>query len=192
MNKKLFLKSLNSLESAFGEELSEDRAKIYWDMLKNYSDKDIKQATVRCIKELKYFPKISEIIEAIEGSPADEAELAYLEFKRILDNEGSYMSVSFPKYPAVSEVIEALGGWIRISDTLIDDEKWLKIEFKKLYPIMKRRGDYPKELIGRFELENANKGYNEKTMLEIYGRQLDGKKVDRKLIEKKGGSGNEK
>ena len=34
-------------------------------------------------------------------------------------------------------------------------------------------------------LDNNNKGYNEETMLGIYGRKLDGGKVDRKLIENK-------
>jgi len=184
MNKKLFLQSLNSLESAFGEKVSEDRAKIYWDILRGYSDMEMKKAVIGSIRELKFFPKISEIIEMIEGSSSDEPELAYLEFRKKLDDEGSYMSVSFPKYPAISATIEALGGWIRISDTLMEDEKWLKIEFKKLYPIMKRRGSYPEELTGRFELENSNKGYTEKSMLDTHGRLLDGSKVKgKKLLE---------
>ncbi len=173
------------LEAGYKEKLSEKTSKIYWNMLNKYDDKTIKEATIECVRGLKYFPKISEIIELIEGSQADEPELAYLEFRKVLDDKGSYMSVSFPKYPAIPAVVEALGGWIRISDTLIDDEKWLKKDFIKLYNIMKRQGDYPKELIGRFELNNTNKGYNEKTMFGIYGRRLDSKKIDRKRL--KGG-----
>jgi len=185
MDKKLFLKSLNGLESAFGEKLNEDRAKIYWDILKNYSDIEMKKAVVKSIRELKYFPKISEIISVIEGNSEDEAELAWQYFKEKLEDKGGYMSVSFPKYPAVAGVIDALGGWIKIGETLLEEEKWVKKDFIKLYSIMKKRGDHPKELPGIFEIGNSNKGYTEKTMLERYGRRLDGKKVDRKLI--KGG-----
>ena len=56
MNKKLFLQSLNSLESAFGEKLSEDRAKIYWDILKGYSDLEIKKI-IDWVVEDKFWAK---------------------------------------------------------------------------------------------------------------------------------------
>lgn len=169
------------LEASYQEKMSKGASKIYWDMLKNYDNKIIKESIIKCIRELKYFPKISEIIKTIEGNPADEAELAWLEFREKLDDQGSYISVSFSKYPAIGAVIEALGGWIRVSDTKIDDEKWVKKEFILLYNIMKRRGNYPDKLIGRYELDNSNR-YTEKVMLEKYGRQLDGNKVDRKLL----------
>jgi len=175
------------LEASYKEKVSKGTSKSYWDNLKDYDDKVIKDVTIKCVRELKYFPKISEIIKAIEGNPEDEAELAYLEFKKKLDNEGSYLSVEFTKYPAIGATIEALGGWIRISDTLLDDERWLRINFIRLYNIMKKRGEYPDELPGRFEIDNSNKGYTEKTMLEKYGRRLDGKKIDRKLIEEEKG-----
>jgi len=183
LNKKTFSGMIEILEASYKEKVSKETSKIYWDVLKDYDDKVIKDVTIKCIKELKYFPKISEIINAIEGNSEDEAELAYLEFKKKLDNEGSYLSVEFIKYPAIGATIEAMGGWIRVSDTLLDDEKWLRINFIRLYNIMKKRGEYPDELPGRFEIENSNKGYTEKTMLEKYGRRLDGSKLDRKLIE---------
>jgi len=182
MKKETFSQMVKVFESSYGSKLKQDTKKVYWDFLKNYNDDEIKNATVKCIKESEFLPKISEIINAIEGNSEDEAELAYLEFKKKLDNEGSYLSVEFTKYPAISATIEALGGWIRISDTLIDDEKWLRINFIRLYNIMKRRDDYPDELPGRFEIDNSNKGYTGKVMLEKYGRRLDGKKVDRKLL----------
>ena len=182
MDKKLFLKSLNSLESAFGEKVSGARAKIYWDILKSYSDVEIKKAVVKAIRELKFFPKISEIIEIIEGRIEDEAELAWLNFIDKLETEGSYLSVIFPKYPAIGATIEVMGGWVKVSDMTVNEEKWVKKEFIKLYPIMKGRGNYPDKLIGRFELENSNKGYNEKYLLERYGRYLNGTKVKRKKL----------
>ena len=138
MDKKLFLKSLNSLESAFDEKLSEDRVKIYWNILKGYSDEEMKKATVGSIRELKFFPKISEIIEIIEGSSEDEAELAWLCFKNKLETKGAYLSVSFPQYPAIGSVVEALGGWVKMAEMTFKEEKWVKKEFLKLYQ-QKRR-----------------------------------------------------
>jgi hypothetical protein len=186
MEKEIFLKSLNSLESSFGEKISGDRAKIYWDILKGYSDIDIKKAVVKSVRELKFFPKVSEIIEAIEGSQEDEAEVAWLSLLKKMENRGHYQSVSFSEYPAIGAVVEALGGWLKICEMKYDEEKWVKEEFIKLYPIMKRRGEYPDKLIGQFELDNGNK-YTEKYMLEKYGRRLDGKKVDRERVKIEGG-----
>ena len=183
MEKETFSQMVRVFESSYGLKLKQDTKKVYWDFLKNYNDDEIKNATVKCIRESEFLPKISEIINAIEGNSEDEAELAYLEFKKKLDNEGSYLSVEFTKYPAIGATIEAMGGWIRISDTLLDDENWLRINFIRLYNIMKKRGDYPDELPGRFEIDNSNKGYTEKVMLEKYGRKLDGRKIDRGLIE---------
>ena len=173
---------MNILESAFKEKMSKGAINIYWSRMKDYSDKEFKEAIIRCVDGLKYFPRVANLKDILDGTNEDEAELAYLEFRKKLENEGSYISVSFPKYPAISATIEALGGWIRISDTLEKDENWLRKDFIRLYNIMRKRGDYPKKLLGRFELENSNKGYNEKMMLENYGRKLDSKKVDRKLL----------
>jgi len=184
LNKKTFSGMIEILEASYKEKINKETSKIYWDMLKNYDDKIIKETTIRCIKELKYFPKISEIIEMIEGNSTDEAELAWLYLLDKIEYIGHYQSVSFPDYPAIGAVVEAMGGWLEICDMKIDEEKWVKKEFIKLYPIMKKRGDYPDKLIGQFELDNGNR-YTEKFMLEEFGRRLDGKKVDRKLIEDK-------
>jgi len=186
MDKKLFLQSLNSLESAFGEKLGEDRAKIYWDILKSYSDLEIKKAVIRSIRELKFFPKISEIIEMIEGSIEDEAEIAWLILKEKIGRYDGYISVSFPENPIIGSVVEALGGWIKICDTTIKEEKWVKKEFIKLYPIMKKKNNHPEQLPGIFEIENNQKGYSEKYMIERYGRYLDGSKVEKKKLLKEG------
>lgn len=182
MDKKLFLKSLNSLESAFGEKVSEDRAKIYWDILKGYSDLNIKKAVIRSIRELKFFPKIYEIVEMIEGNIEDEAEIAWLVLKEKIERSGAYMSISFYNNPVIGSVVEAMGGWVKICDTTIEEEKWVKKEFIKLYPIMKKKNNHPEQLPGIFEIENNQKGYSEEYMLEKYGRYLDGNKVKRKKL----------
>ena len=181
MNKKTFSNVIEILEAGFTVKLSKDTSKIYWDMLNKYDDNIIKKATIKCVKELKFFPKISEIITAIEGNNTDETELAWISLLDKIERIGHYQSVSFPEYPAIGAVVEALGGWLSICETTFDEEKWVKKEFVKLYPIMKRQGEYPDKLIGQFELDNANR-YTEQAMLDKYGRRLDGKKVDRKLL----------
>jgi hypothetical protein len=172
------------LEASYKEKLSKGTSKIYWDVLKNYDDKIIKEVTIKCIKELKYFPKISEIIEAIEGNQKDEYELAWICLKEKIEKEGYYHSVSFPKYPAIGAVIEDMaGGWCEFIESLTEnEEKWIKINFLRIYPIMKRRGIYPDRLMGRFELDNLKKGYSEEHLLKRYGMHIDGSRESRRRI----------
>ena len=181
MNKKTFSDVIEILEAGFSVKLNKDTSKIYWDILNKYDDNVIKKVTVKCVKELKFFPKISEIIEAIEGNNTDETELAWISLLDKIERIGHYQSVSFPEYPAIGAVVEAMGGWLSICETTFEEEKWVKKEFVKLYPILKRRGEYPNKLIGQFELDNGNR-YTEQAMLDKYGRHLDGTKADRELL----------
>lgn len=185
MDKDTFLKSMSILESALSpnNKITKGTITIYWGRLRKYGNEEFKKAVIRCLDDLNYFPKIAELKNMLEGNPKDEAELAWIYLIDKIDEVGHYQSVSFPEYPAVGEIVEKWGGWSRICDMTFKDETFRKIEFIKLYPIMKKRGDHPRELAGQFEIDNSNKGYNEETMLGIYGRKLDGKKVDRKLLE---------
>ena len=183
MKRDTFTQAIKSLEVSFNKKMTKEEIEIYWEMLKGYEDKDIKNAVIKCIKELTFFPHIADIIRPIEGNAKEETELAWLYLKKKIEDDGYYSSVSFPKYPAVGAVVEALGGWVRITDMKENEETWIKKEFIILYPILKKNGGYPKELAGFFEIENNNKGYSEKSMLESYGRNIDGSKIDRKLLE---------
>jgi len=183
MKRDTFTQVIKSLEVSFGKKMTKEEIEIYWEILKGYEDKEIKNATIKCIKELTFFPRIADIIRPIGGDTKEESELAWLYLKEKIEDDGYYSSVSFPKYPAVGAVVEALGGWLRITDMKENEETWIKKEFIVLYPILKKNGEYPKELAGFLEIENNNKGYSKKSMLESYSRDIDGKRVDRELLE---------
>ena len=180
MKKETIRDCFNLLEADYGKQTNQKR-ELWGKMFKEYSDEKLINAVGEYINKGKFFPRISDIKEMIEGNLEDEAELAWLSLIETIERKGHYQSVSFPEYPAIGAVVEALGGWLSICETTFDEEKWIKKEFIKLYPIMKRRGDYPNKLIGQFELDNGNK-YTEKYMLERYGRRLDGTKIDKKQI----------
>ena len=184
MDKKTFSEMMKLLKASFREKINEDTNKAYWDILKEYSDNDIKRATLKCIRgELKFFPKIAEIIEAIEGNIEDEAKLAWLYLLEVIKKEGYYMSPSFPKYPAIAGVVERFfGGWMKLIEEMTDENlKWIKNDFLKFYPVIKKEGHYPEKAIGFFELTN-NRDYSEELIKKIYGRSLNGEKLPRKLL----------
>jgi len=182
MDNSNFSKGMKMLEEYYNTKLTDANINIYWLRLKGYDDKIFEGIIMKCIDTLRFFPKISDIKDIIEGSSEDEAELAWICLLGKIERIGHYQSVSFPEYPAIASVVEALGGWLDVCEIKYDEEKWVKKEFMKLYPIMKKRDDYPDKLMGQFEIDNGNK-YTEKFMLEGLGRKLDGKKVEREKIE---------
>lgn len=179
------------LVTEYGDKLTEqqktNKKELFKKIIGGYPIEKIKEMTMKMIRNRIYsnFPKIAEMIEIIEGNKEEEAELAWIYLIDKIDEVGHHQSVSFPEYPATGEIVEKWGGWSRVCDMTFKEETWKKKEFIKLYPIMKKRGEFPKQLEGQFEIDNNNKGYNKGTMLGIYSRRLDGSKVDRKLIENK-------
>jgi len=172
----------NLLESDYGKQTNQKR-ELWGKMFKEYTDKQLVEAVGEFLRIGKYFPRVSDIIILIEGNYGDESELAWIYLLEKVDRDGYYNSVSFPKYPAIAGVVEALGGWMEFTESLTEEQKkWVKKEFIKLYPIIKKRGEYPEKLLGFYEIEN-NKKYTEEFMLERYGKKLDGKKVEREKIE---------
>ena len=185
MDKVKFSQCIKMLEEYYNTKLSDTNIEIYWSRLNDYDNKVFKKAIMDCIDTSKFFPKIVEIKELINGNSGDEAELAWVCLKETISKEGYYNSVSFPVYPAIGSVIEDIGNdWCGFIDMMTDaEEKWIKREFLRIYPIMKKRGVFPDTLAGRFEIDNNSKGYTEDHMQKRYGRTLSGNKVDRKLIE---------
>jgi len=124
MNKIEALKqTFGLLEAEYGEQ-NELKKEVWVKVLKNYPAQKIKDACMECIRTKKFFPRVSEMIELIEGDKESEAELAWLNFLNKIDTKGSYKSVSFSKYPAIGAVIIAMGGWVRVCDMTLDEEKW--------------------------------------------------------------------
>ena len=157
---------------------------LFKKIIGKYTVEQIKSMTIKIIRTRPYnsFPKISEMIEAIEGNPEAEIEMAWIYLVDTVEREGYYASVCFPRYPAIGRVIQILGGWPHFCETLTyKEQKWIKKDFEKLYPAAKRSGNIPERLPGFFELENAKKGYDQES-IKALGMTMEGKRAGRKLI----------
>jgi len=182
MNKAEILKqSFNLLEAEYGTQ-NELKKEVWVKVLKGYPAEKIMDACIKCIRTGTFFPRVSKMIEFIEGDIESESELAWLLLKEKMDKYGYYQSVSFPENPVIGAVIEAMGGWLKMFDIKEDEEKWVKKEFIKLYPILKKRGIYPNRLLGKHEVDNLKAGYNEKYLLKRYGMHIDGSREIRKKL----------
>lgn len=182
MSKKEIMRDCFSLlEAEYGKQ-NELKKEVWAKILGCYPAQKIIDACMECIRTGTFFPRVSKMIEFIEGDIESEAELAWLLLKEKMNKYGYYKSVSFPENPVVGAVIEVMGGWMPMFDIKVDEEKWVKKEFIKMYPILKKRGIYPDRLIGKFEADNIKLGYSEEYLLERYGMHLDGSKDKNKKI----------
>jgi len=177
----------NLLDAEYGDKLTEQqrifKKELFREMIGCYDNRKIKEMVIRLIRTRIYngFPRIAEMVEIIEGKKEEETELAWIYLMEKIEQEGYYKSVSFPEYPATGGVIKAMGGWLRFLDSMTDDqEKWIKKEFIKMYPIVKERGEYPKYLPGYFEITNEGKGY-ERTKRVIEEVTSDVKQIENKI-----------
>lgn len=183
------------LDAEYGDKLTEQtrifKKELFKKIIGEYPIEKTMKMIIKIIRTRKYnsFPKIAEMIEIMDGNREEESELAWLALIEKIEEEGYYRSVTFPKYPAISGVIEAFGGWPKlIEDMTSDQEKWIKKEFIKVYPLIKRRGVYPGYNPGYFEITNTGMGYDNDKMIERLGMTIDGRRAKRKKeIEGKGG-----
>lgn len=88
-DKKEFLVLMATLSEAFKEDVSKERAKIYFEFLKGYSIEGIKYAIKRAIKELKFFPKISELLVFLGYDPH------YPDYGTYLEDKGKRKEIDF-------------------------------------------------------------------------------------------------
>ncbi len=65
-DRKGFLILMALLGEAFKEEVSTERAKIYFEFMKPYTLFAVMTAIKRAIRELKFYPKVSELLEFID------------------------------------------------------------------------------------------------------------------------------
>lgn len=134
-NRGRFMKAMATLYEAFDKPGTKEHAEIYFDALSACEIDDIEKAIAKAIYSLKFFPKVAELREFIEGptkpaptaTPAELATIAWGKVQRAISSIGSYRSVAFDD-PVIHLAIQDLGGWPKVCRT--DDGPWLKKDFE--------------------------------------------------------------
>lgn len=132
-----------------GKKISKAKAELWFNLLKVYSIETIERVIKKIIRTrtINNFPKISEIIQEIEGTQSDIIMEKWLLVKEIITKVGAYQSVQFEDQ-IINSVIYELGGWPKVCEVSLNDLKWMQRDFERLYPVMARKKDHPKILLG--------------------------------------------
>lgn len=176
-----FLKYLLGLKMAHRERepLSEMEIEFYWQALKPYPLESVKEAFNDAARGLKFFPKIAELIELVEGGSGDDkARMAWVALMKCVGRHGYWDSVEFPE--ELADIIEGLfGGWQKLSELTWEDLKYREREFVSMYKARcgKRFSGNTRVLTGQIDQSNISRGFQKDItgpvkFLEKYGAPL--------------------
>lgn len=108
----------------------------------------------------QFAPKPADIVRQLQGTHGDRALVAWGKAYEAIGRVGSWSSVAFDD-GVIHAVIEDMGGWTAICQTLIDDLPFLQRRFCDTYRAYAKRPDlrWPPHLACESESSNRLHGY---------------------------------
>lgn len=158
-----FTSILMGMGILYHQEISDKLIEIYWQALQGFEFRDLQRAYrlhVNNPDSGQYFPKPADIVKIIEGSGETKALHAWAKVEKAISQIGSYQSIIFDD-GLIHAVIEDLGGWIKLCNTLSTEMSYRAHEFQKRYMVLLLRPPerYPKFCCGILEALNNKNGY---------------------------------
>ncbi|MFP5211943.1 MAG: DUF6475 domain-containing protein [Acidobacteriota bacterium] len=154
-----FLALFTGLCEYFDKKFSDPLLEIYFESLKDMPYEQVDAVISMAIRTLKFFPKICELREMVNGRGEDRALIAWEQLQEAMQRAGRYNSVLFAD-PKISRVVNLLGGWLEVCNWPTDEMKFRRQEFLKAYAALPEGGQ-PEVLPGITETENAARGWLE-------------------------------
>ena len=192
---KPFCALMNAAAESLGAKpRSETGLLLIFEALRPYPLEAVRAAIGRHLvsSEGKYFPTAAHIVQQIQGTEAERAELAWRRVVAAVSRWGCYESVRFPT-PAYHFAIRELGGWERLVamvNEMTDKElEFFGQKFAKLYSMGERcaswkaapgREAVPPYFPGSFERENRTRGFLDHIPAPVDA--LTGRKLDRAVL----------
>jgi len=158
-----FTELLATVSALYRVPLSDKSLELYWSTLKSFEWKAVKVAFQKHLMDPdkgQYFPKPADVVRYIDGNSETQALRAWSKVEEAIRSVGGYASVVFDD-PIIHVVIEEMGGWIRLCQTLVKDLPFRANEFKKYYAAYVNHPlpHYPKQLLGLEAQQNGMHSY---------------------------------
>ena len=107
-----FVSAMTGLGAIFEKSITESMVKLYWQVLKDFSDDEVHEAINRALITCKFMPKPSELREIIQGSSKDHAVDEWAKVISEMRRTGSYGN---PRLSDVTKkVVDQIGGWSQL------------------------------------------------------------------------------
>ncbi len=172
-----FLFLMAAMAEACGQESTPFKEKIYAEALSDISIDVLEKAVWDLIRDrtTASFPKVGEIRERLQGKTEDAAIIALDKLEKAMRRHGKYASVTFADDPIINAVVSSMGGWVKLCCMELDDWKWSRKDFEKIYKAFAARPvehlQIPGYLPGIIEITNSAAGYtNDIPKIEYVGK----------------------
>lgn len=109
------------LGETYGEPVSAARMEIYFAALMDLPLAELRAAATIHVQTQKFFPRPSELREALHGTPEDRAELAWLAVLRLVRRFGYWRApgeMDWPDEATYRAAMELYGGWRALCEKL--------------------------------------------------------------------------
>ena len=169
-----FAAMLGTLAEVFGEPLSDTRVEAYFRALSDLPLDAMKLAGERVIRTARWFPKPVEFREAVEGSPEERTEAAWLALVEEA-RQGSWHSPVFQDGLAADAIEAVFGSWPAAVDAFceLSEPAWQakRKEFLAASRVLARRKGTrrPAMLSGMFARQNALSGWTPERVAALEG-----------------------
>jgi hypothetical protein len=162
-DKSAFRLMLMEVGELYSKMITKSLINVYWQALKLFDWQDVKKALQAHIQNPdmgQYFPKPTDVVRFIEGSPETKALQAWAIVERAIEQVGIYQSVAFDDL-ITHAVLDEMGGWIKLCSLTTKELSFSARDFQKRYRgyVHKAPERYPQYFYGLFECDNTKNGY---------------------------------
>ena len=154
MKREAFAKIISGLQVYYRHEMSEIEMSIYWSALQDWTEERLREAASSHVRRSKWFPKLSELAEAVGGSETDAASEAWLRVLRAVGSVGRYRSIDFGA--EANAATQSVGGWIKLCGMAEKELPFVERRWKQAFDHARRAGvpsDAGRHLIGEAEAD---------------------------------------
>jgi len=161
---KKFAELMLAISELYSKELSMFSIDLWFQDLEEYTFEQVSKSFQSHRKDPKqggFFPKASDVIRHIDGTPDERATASWSKVMHAITKFGAWRSVVFDDI-AIHDAILTMGGWVRLCAMTNDELPYKQREFEKLYLVKVKNqiGYVPAQLAGIAEIESKAAGYS--------------------------------
>ncbi len=153
-----FGRRLIALAEVFDVKLSQARAALYFEAIRDMPFATVADALNAAVKTCRFFPKPAELRTLALGDSEDATEVAWVAFKQAMPRLGYMASVSVHDAALGEAILALFGSWSGACTAELSPEMWAskRKEFGRVYRVMRQRNlDGGRYLIGTAEQQNS-------------------------------------
>lgn len=158
-DKRPFAEMMMGLGLAYKEPITEPLTDLYFKALADLAIEDVRRAGEQILKTSKWFPRVSQFYDVVNGDAQDQAQQAWGLLTDAVGTVGGYRSLVVPDTKLSYALQTTFGGWDECCSklTLPDDPMYanLQKQFVGNYRHAQRSGSAaPSYYVGRSEAAN--------------------------------------